>query len=366
MYEQPCQAHTRLETSLSNAESALTAATISVSNDVFPMAKQLSTSHEEYRKHRLACAIIICSFLFVVECIGGIFTGSLAILADSFHMLTDVAAYILSFLALYYSSIPKNQVYSYGYKRLEVVGAMFSIGLIWILSFCLLSEAYRRFYNPIIIKPVPMLCMAILGVVSNTTLIFVFGHEEEHSYSEISNEMENKNTSYDASSNFSQKAIILPCEKNFEQSLGDLNIRAAMLHAIGDLVCSVGVLVSASIIYFKPSLQFVDPLCTFMFGIVALSTTFTIIQDIYKVIMQAKPNNVDTQKVESEIKRLSIDICECQCKVWAVSNDYFVADIKLRVHITTSFVHSQKILQKVKNLVEHKFMIAESTVEIYT
>jgi solute carrier family 30 (zinc transporter), member 2 len=302
-------------------------------------------SHPEnkYRKNRLLIAVCICTLLFLLEFAGGMYTNSLAILADSFHMLTDVFGYTLSFLALYFSTIPKNNTFSYGYKRLEVVGAMASICLIWILSLGLMWEARECFNDPKPIKALPMLCMSIAGVLVNGVLIFVFGHEESHDYSDL--ETAHKDT-----------------EKRTHAN--DLNIRAAMLHAIGDLICSIGVVISAATIYINPSLHWVDPLCTLIFGIVALSTTLGIIRDIFGVIMQSTPPHIDLQTVNAEMAKIK-GVTRSEAQLWSLTLDDVIADVKLEVPSYTTFAQSQDIVKRAKVLMENRFGVSKCTIEVY-
>jgi cation diffusion facilitator family transporter len=251
---------------------------------------------------------------------------------------------------MYYSNISSTKRFSYGYGRLEVISAMLSITLIWILSFSLITEACNRFYNPHPIKPLPMLFMALAGVIVNATLIFVFGHDEHEEFTENRDEKMPLDSCLPAAS--------LPITKP------DLNIRAAMLHAIGDLVCSFGVLTSSIIIYVNPSLQYFDPLCTLIFGIIALSTTFTIIKDIFNVIMQATPKQIDVSTLETDLRKVDGHISECKVKVWQVSNEVLVADVKLTVVESISFESYKKIVGNVRVVLEKKYFIKESTIEL--
>ena len=134
-----------------------------------------------YRARRLLFAIGFCSLLFALELAGGYFSGSLALLSDAFHMLSDVLGYALSYTALCVATRSRSDRFSYGYKRIEVLGALASIMLVWVLTIGLVVEAYGRINSPKEIKALPMLYMSIAGVVVNGILIFVFGHEQDTS-----------------------------------------------------------------------------------------------------------------------------------------------------------------------------------------
>jgi cation diffusion facilitator family transporter len=271
-------------------------------------------------------------------------------------MLSDVIGYVLSFVALYFATIPQNQFYTYGYKRLEVIGAMLSILCIWVLSAGLIIEAIGRFSNPQPINANMMLIISIAGVAVNIILIFIFGHEEkddEKSIVEITSKEEKDKGDPESITNL----------VNYQQ-LDDLNLRAAMLHAIGDLVCSVGVVIAAIIIFFFPDWLWVDPTCTIIFGIVALSTTFGIIRDIYKVIMQSTPNHIEIVELEPELINLDKNIIDCLCKVWSLTDADFVSDIKVVVHPSISFDESQYIVNEIREVMEKKYLVSRNTIEV--
>jgi cation diffusion facilitator family transporter len=309
-----------------------------------------------YRKKRLIYAIIFCSVLFVLEFAGGLLTGSLAILADSFHMLSDVIGYVISFVALYFATIPQNQFYTYGYKRLEVVGAMLSILCVWVLSVGLIIEAISRFSNPQPININMMLMVSIAGVAVNLILLFIFGHEEKDDVKspvQISSKEGSDNVDPESMTNLA----------NY-QHMDDLNLRAAMLHAIGDLVCSVGVVIAAVILFFYPTWLWVDPTTTIIFGIVALSTTFGIIRDIYKVIMQSTPSHIDIVKLEFDLIELDKNIVDCLCKVWSLTDGEFVSDIKVVVLPSISFIESQDIVNSIRQAMENTYLVSSNTIEV--
>lgn len=312
--------------------------------------KLLPDTKNYYRKRRLLMAILFCSILFSAEFAGGLIAGSLAILSDSFHMLTDVIGYTLSYLALYYSGRPENKFYSYGYKRIEVIGAMLSILLIWVLAAGLIIEASFRFSNPTPIDSTSMLWISIAGVVVNIMLIFIFSHEEPA----------------DKQANVTETKVEETKLTDKKARDSDLNIRAAILHAVGDLVCSVGVVIAALIIYFNPDLVWVDPLCTVIFGIVALLTTFSVIRDIYKIFMQATPPNIDIEKIHNQIKGLDTAIVDAHCRVWSLTNDEYVSDINITIRPPRTFgvADSKRIINSVRKMMEKEHKVAKNTIEI--
>jgi zinc transporter 2 len=370
------------------------------------------------RQQRLLVAMALCSLFCALEFAGGIFTGSLAILSDSFHMLGDVLSYTMAFFAIYYSSIPKNNKFTYGYKRFEVVGAILSIIIIWGLSLSILVEACFRFTNPEPIDALTMIYISIAGVVVNVLIIYTLGHEHGHchggNHNHYHHENENLNHAHahdkcnheneihpeDESNNVHEKCNgenHAHTEHELESFLSssdletvnnsitdietarnsicatitgkisnDLNIRAAVLHAIGDLVCSIGVVFSAIIIYFRPDLYYVDPLFSIIFVLIALSTTIGIIGDIFRVIMQSTPSHVDIGLLESVICGIddTVTIKECQISMWNLSSNDNISDVLITVPNSISVYDSSRIVKKIKEMMKENYNSSKCTVEI--
>lgn len=150
-----------------------------------PTTAASATARKEYRKRRLLFAIILCLVLFSLECVGAFVSQSLAIWADAFHMLSDVLGYLVSYLALSLSA-KRDAGVGFGWKRVEVVGALASVAIMWMLAGNLMWEAVIRLFllwegrQEVVVEGKSMLAMAVGGVVVNTALIFIFGHEHDH------------------------------------------------------------------------------------------------------------------------------------------------------------------------------------------
>jgi zinc transporter 2 len=128
------------------------------------------------------------SFLFMIaEIVGGYISGSLAIITDAAHMLSDVAGFLISYFAIYMGSRPANYQMSFGYHRAEILGALASIMLIWGIIVYLFIEAIHRIIDPEIIDGEIMLITACVGLVCNIISIFTLhscggehGHHHHH------------------------------------------------------------------------------------------------------------------------------------------------------------------------------------------
>ena len=139
--------------------------------------------HNVFERGALKAAFFITAGFMVAEAAGGLLTGSMALLSDSLHMMTDAAALGMSFFASRLASLKPDSSRTYGYRRAEVVAALANAMLLWILSGYMLREVYERFHNPVAVLSGPMLAVAVLGLPANLAgvpgIAFPVGFDED-------------------------------------------------------------------------------------------------------------------------------------------------------------------------------------------
>ncbi|KAJ3058210.1 hypothetical protein HK102_010623, partial [Quaeritorhiza haematococci] len=304
------------DTSSSTSTSTLTNTTTSSSHH-----------HQDKNQTRLLIAIAICFAFFLVELIGGMASRSLALIADSFHLLTDCAAYVVSFAAIWVGRRQATNKFSWGFGRAEVLGALVSVLLIWVLTAFLVMEALERLQNPN--EPIngkAMLFLAFIGLLVNIGLLYVLGldHDHHHHHDHHHDHHDDEHAHPHAHGG-----------KDMESGQGrgkvNINVQAAILHAVGDLLCSIGVVISSIVVIIKPEWQFVDPLCTFLFSFIVLLTTSKIMRDIILVLMEGTPSHVNTTDIQSSILSLPNVSSIHEFHVWGVSMDKLVMSVHVVV-----------------------------------
>ena len=147
--------------------------------EIYEIPKMENTSNKA--SLRLICASIVCFILMIIEVIGGLWANSLAILTDAAHMFSDISGFIISIFALWIAKKPSTSRLSYGYHRAEVVGAMLSIAIIWVLTIWLVIEAISRIFGePYEIDETVMLGTSIFGLICNLIIMKILhgGHIE--------------------------------------------------------------------------------------------------------------------------------------------------------------------------------------------
>lgn len=285
--------------------------------DLCPEAQCDPDSNDDIlNRTRIRYALAICTAFFFVELVFGFLTHSLAILSDSFHLLSDVAGFLVSLVAFHLSRRPATMRHSYGFYRIEVLGALGSTFIIWAMTGILFWEAIGRIKSPVDINAPLMFATAAAGLVVNIVIGFVLnskhGHATgmyHHSHSHHAHETSQESPIRQSTALFSSKqtspetsdAAWEGGNNQKKRGLKNINVQSASIHVIGDIISSSGVLVASIIIMFYPNLQVIDPICTFIFSILVIFTTLRIIRNSLTVLMEATPNGIDSAQVYNDL-----------------------------------------------------------------
>ncbi|XP_069893683.1 proton-coupled zinc antiporter SLC30A2 isoform X2 [Dipodomys merriami] len=272
------------------------------------------------------------------EVVGGYLAHSLAIMTDAAHLLTDFASMLISLFSLWVSSRPATKTMNFGWQRAEILGALLSVLSIWVVTGVLVYLAVERLISGNYeIEGATMLITSGCAVVVNIIMGIALhqsghGHSHGHGHS--------------------------PSDTSQEQNP---SVRAAFIHVIGDFLQSLGVLVAAYVVYFKPEYKYVDPICTFLFSILVLGTTLTILRDVILVLMEGTPKGVDFTAVRDLL--LSVDGVEAlhSLHIWALT----VAQPVLSVHIAIAQnADAQAVLKATSTHLQRKFHFHTITIQI--
>ncbi|KAM7405861.1 hypothetical protein PAMP_000281 [Pampus punctatissimus] len=320
------------------------------------------TKKREMIKHKIVMKRLVIAallyFLFMTgEIIGGYVSNSLAIMTDAVHMLTDVVGILFSLLALWLSTKPPTKRFTFGLHRLEVVSAVLSVMLIYILTAILLFEAVQRtIHQDFDINGDVMLITAAVGVAINLIMGFLLnqgGHLHSHGGHGHSHGSAAASGSQPSGSGQQQK------------QQGSLAVRAAFIHALGDLLQSVGVLIAAYIVRFKPDYKLADPICTYIFSVLVLITTFRIIRDTTVIVLEGVPRHLNTQRIEEDLLKLEDVQSVDELNVWALTADKTAALVHLQ--LTPSSADSWEDVQaKARHLLLHTYGLTRCTVQVQT
>ncbi|XP_012606308.2 proton-coupled zinc antiporter SLC30A2 [Microcebus murinus] len=293
---------------------------------------------KERARRQLYVASAVCLLFMIGEVIGGYLAHSLAIMTDAAHLLTDFASMLISLFSLWMSSRPATKTMNFGWQRAEILGALLSVLSIWVVTGLLVYLAAERLISgDYEIEGGTMLITSGCAVAVNIIMGLILhqsGHGHSHGHAH----------SHDTS-----------------QQQENPSVRAAFIHVIGDFLQSVGVLVAAYILYFKPEYKYIDPICTFLFSILVLGTTLTILRDVILVLMEGTPKGVDFTAVRDLL--LSVEGVEAlhSLHIWALT----VAQPVLSVHIAIAQnADAQAVLKTASTLLQGRFHFHTMTIQI--
>ena len=218
---------------------------------------------QAYSKKVLYTTLILTISFALLEYIGGLLSNSLALLGDSFHMFSDVIALGFSLIALLFSSKKPNKKYTFGFVRLEVLAAFINGLMLVCISIYLIFEGFMRFFNPKDIDFKSMLIISTIGLIFNivVTIILTKSLKEED----------------------------------------NLNIQSALWHFLGDLISSIGIIISSTIIYFT-NYQIVDVIMSIIISIILFKGGYKITKSSFIILMEA--TTLDTEEIYNKIKEV--------------------------------------------------------------
>ncbi|NXH93719.1 ZNT4 protein, partial [Pachycephala philippinensis] len=304
-------------------------------------------------KKRLTLAALLYLLFMTGELIGGYVANSLAIMTDALHMLTDLSGIILTLLALWLSAKSPTKRFTFGFHRLEVLSAIISVLLVYILMAFLLYEAVQRtIHMDYEINGDIMLITAAVGVAVNLIMGFLLnqsGHLHSHSHSHPHSHVPQANSPSTA--------------QGSSHGHSSLAVRAAFVHALGDLVQSIGVLVAAYIIRFKPEYKIADPICTYVFSILVVFTTIRILCDTGVIILEGVPRHLNVDRIKEDLMKIEDVYSIEDLNVWSLTAGKTTAIVHLQL-VPGSSSKWEDVQSKARQLLLNTFGMYKCSVQL--
>ncbi|XP_021367583.1 zinc transporter 1-like, partial [Mizuhopecten yessoensis] len=297
---------------------------------------------------RLLTMLSMTASFFLVEIIVGYVTNSIALVADSFHMLSDVVSLIVGFAAVRISkwTTEKN---TYGWVRAEVLGALVNAVFLVALCFSILVEALKRLVEvEEIDDPKLMLIVGGLGLLINLIGLALF---HDHGTELIS-------LSYIIFSSMLPGiySLIICIDHNFcihidGPSSAQLNMRGVFLHVLGDALGSVVVVVSGLVIWFVEDdwKYYVDPAMSVVMVIIILCTTVPLLKESGYILLQAVPDHIQLEEIENKLKKIEGVTEIHEFHVWQLSGNKLIASVHIPMQ-TVNVEEFDVIAVKVKKV----------------
>ncbi|KAL3109064.1 hypothetical protein niasHT_012626 [Heterodera trifolii] len=316
--------------------------------------------HNSRRAERVLYIVSVLTLLFVLtELVGGYLAHSLAVITDAFHMLSDLCSFLVSIVAIRLSRRSPTSRHSFGFQRAEVLGALSSILVIWVLTGALLYLAILRIVDhEYEVEPNTMMLTAGIGVCFNLligAMLHLVWHTAGSNAAVAHGHSHSLTSAKSATAAEEGGSVTSETEYQHEHHHKNLNIRAAFVHVLGDLVQSLGVLIAALIIKFT-GYAIADPICTFMFSILVLVTTVPVFGDTLTILMEATPRQIDLQKLYNDLIGLPGVIGVHSLRVWSLKSDTFAATAHLELAFNGGSIKDKYFADSVVAMAQQKMI----------
>ena len=276
----------------------------------------------------LVIALALISGFMVAEVVGGIISGSLALLADAGHMITDAAAIGLALFALAVSRRRASGDSTFGYRRAEVLATMINVISLWLIAAWLMVEAYHRVVHlghdhvePI--KVEWMLGVGGVGLVVNILAAWVLHSSSQH----------------------------------------NMNVEGAMKHVLADMLGSVGVIVSAIVIYFT-GWDIIDPILTIVIVGIILTSAWPLALKVVRVLMANAPENIDVYRMCDEVLELEGVTIIHDVHIWSLVRGYDMATARILVDPSLTTAELERLRLGIRDILVNKYSISHATIQL--
>lgn len=270
---------------------------------------------------RLLLAFVITAGFMLLEVAGGLISGSLALLADAGHMLTDAAALLFALLAVHFARRPPNSRHTFGWLRLTTLAAFVNAIALVLITVLIVWEAVQRFRHPQPIAGATMMVIAVAGLLANILSFWILHRGGE--------------------------------EKN-------LNVRAAALHVMGDLLGSVGAIVAA-IVILTTGWTPIDPILSVLVSCLVLRSAWQLLKESVNELLEGAPGSLDISALKRGLRREIPEVRDVHhVHVWLVGEKPIMT---LHVHVIPPHDHDG-LLGRIQHYLEHHYQIAHATIQM--
>ncbi len=277
--------------------------------------------HDPRRVGRLRWAFLLTSSMMLLEAIGGIVSGSLALLADAGHMLVDAAALAFAWIGAVVARRPPDSRRSYGYARLEVLVGYTNAVLQVVLVAWILVEAAQRLWQPTAILSAPMFWIALLGLGMNLLVLGVLrGHDHD-----------------------------------------DVNAAGAFLHVLGDLLGSIGAVTAAIVIHLFGWL-WMDPVISAFVAALILGNAWRLVKKSAHILLEGVPDGISVDEVIRTIEESCLEITNVHhIHIWQLTGGSHLATLHAKLRAGHS---ADQAIQSVRKILHKNYSVDHVTIQI--
>ncbi|KAB7623637.1 cation diffusion facilitator family transporter [Alkalilimnicola sp. S0819] len=274
-------------------------------------------AHEQ----RLFRVMLLTGGFMLVEALGGWLSGSLALIADAGHMLTDTLALALAWLGFLVGRRGADPQRSFGYRRFEVLAAWVNGLMLMGLTVWIMIEAVARLLAPVPVMGWPMLAVAILGLLVNLVALYVL-----------------------------------------HRGGGDnLNLRGAALHVLGDLLGSVGAIIAALVILWTGWMP-IDPILSVFVAVLILRSAWSLVKQSTHILLEGTPEGLDVNVLRADLEAVHAEIADVHhVHAWSLNGGQALLTLHVRLHSGAS---SRGLLGRIKRTLAERYAVRHSVIQL--
>ena len=285
-----------------------------------------SLAHDDHARsraddrRRLSVTLALVATYLVAEVVGGLWTGSLALLADAGHMFSDVGALALSLFAIWLAQRPASVERTFGYHRVEILAALANAVALIVVVLLILREAIERLGAPREVLGAPMLFVAVGGLFVNLAGLWMLHGGKD----------------------------------------SNLNVRGAWLHVLSDTLGSIGVIAAAFVVWAFGWSQ-ADPIASIGIALLVIFASWQLLRETVGVLMEAAPGHIDVEEVRRVLCETRGVLSIHDLHVWTITSGF----VSLSCHVESSHrVADHELLAALQELLRERFGIDHVTIQV--
>jgi cobalt-zinc-cadmium efflux system protein len=290
--------------------------------------------HDEHNNHnhdvskmngsKLFLVIILNLIITISEVIGGLISGSLSLISDALHNLSDTVSIALSYFSIKISRKPKNKTKTYGYKRANILSAFINSSALIGISIFLFIEAFRKFFIVTPVQGNTVIIVAIIGLLGNLFSVILLSKDSKQS----------------------------------------INLKSSYLHLLSDTLSSVVVIVSGILIKYYNA-YWTDPLFTIIINIMILRSGFSVLKESVEILMQSAPTGLDIDKIKEYLNDLDLVQDVHHIHIWRLDDQTINIECHIKVK-DMALSETKPIYDKIIHSLHEKYNINHCVIQFET
>ncbi|WP_040252808.1 cation diffusion facilitator family transporter [Psychroserpens mesophilus] len=281
-----------------------------------------SHSHSDFKGRNLLISIALNIVITAAQVIGGLLSGSLALLSDALHNFSDVISLVVSYIASKLSRQKASIHRTFGYKRAEILAAFINASTLVIVAVLLIIEAVKRFKNPEEIESTLVIWLSLIAIIGNGASVLLLKK--------------------DANSN--------------------LNMRSAYLHLLTDMMASVAVLIGGLLMKYY-QLFWVDSVLTFLIALYLIWVGYDLLKKSTKILMLFTPEQINVKELVRVVNQLPEVSKLHHVHVWCLNDDELHLEAHLDLKENITITEFDKVLHDIESLLHDTFEINHVTIQ---